>query len=62
MNGEIRHAFVVTQGDVATDEPSAFVAEEVAPHKKIRQVEFVREIPRSFSGKIPRRLLRDGAR
>jgi acyl-coenzyme A synthetase/AMP-(fatty) acid ligase len=35
----------------------AWVAERVAPHKKIRQVRFVDQIPKSASGKILRRLL-----
>jgi len=30
----------------------AFVAEQVAPHKRVRQVEFVPEIPRTAAGKI----------
>lgn len=38
--------------------PSSFVSERVAPHKKIRQWEFVESIPKSPSGKILRRLLR----
>jgi acyl-CoA synthetase (AMP-forming)/AMP-acid ligase II len=58
VNGEVPHAFVVTQGDVTADELMAFVAAEVAPYKKVRQVEFVREIPKSVSGKILRRLLK----
>jgi acyl-coenzyme A synthetase/AMP-(fatty) acid ligase len=37
----------------------AFVAEQVAPHKRIRAIELVQEIPKSPSGKILRRLLRD---
>ena len=37
----------------------AFVAERVAPYKRIRAVEIVDEIPKSPSGKILRRLLRD---
>lgn len=37
----------------------AFVAAEVAPFQKVRQVEFVAEIPRSVSGKILRCLLKD---
>ncbi len=59
INGEVPKAFVVTQGDVTADELLAFVAAEVAPYKKVRQVVFVNEIPRSVSGKILRRLLRD---
>ena len=35
----------------------AFVAERVAPHKKVRAVEFVDRIPKSPSGKILRRVL-----
>jgi acyl-coenzyme A synthetase/AMP-(fatty) acid ligase len=37
------------------------VAERVAPYKRIRAVEVVPDIPRSPSGKILRRLLREGA-
>jgi acyl-coenzyme A synthetase/AMP-(fatty) acid ligase len=33
------------------------VAERVAPHKKVRAVEFIDQIPKSLSGKIMRRLL-----
>jgi acyl-coenzyme A synthetase/AMP-(fatty) acid ligase len=36
----------------------AFVAEQVAPYKKVREVEFVDEIPKSPTGKILRRLLK----
>jgi acyl-CoA synthetase (AMP-forming)/AMP-acid ligase II len=35
----------------------AYVAERVAPHKKIRLVELIDEIPKSASGKILRRKL-----
>lgn len=62
VNGEIPKAFVVTQGDVTAEELMAFVAAEVAPFKKVRQVEFVQEIPKSISGKILRRLLKDTSR
>ena len=34
-----------------------FVAARVAPHKRIRRIEFVNEIPKSPAGKILRRLL-----
>ena len=34
-----------------------FVAERVAPYKKVRAVEIVEEIPKSPSGKILRRVL-----
>jgi acyl-CoA synthetase (AMP-forming)/AMP-acid ligase II len=55
--GEVPKAFVVAGGDVDADEIMAFVAERVAPHKKLRKVEFVSEIPRAASGKILRREL-----
>ena len=42
---------------LAGRELMAYVAERVAPHEKIRRVEFVTEIPKSPSGKILRRLL-----
>jgi acyl-coenzyme A synthetase/AMP-(fatty) acid ligase len=40
----------------------AWVAERVAPHKRVRAIEWVDEIPRSPSGKILRRVLRDRGR
>jgi acyl-CoA synthetase (AMP-forming)/AMP-acid ligase II len=60
--GEVPKACVVAAGDTLdADELMAWVAERVAPYKRIRAVELVDEIPRSPSGKILRRLLRDGA-
>ncbi|TFB87532.1 4-coumarate--CoA ligase family protein [Cryobacterium algoricola] len=57
---EVPKAFVVVlpgqvllPGDVM-----AFVAERVAPHKKVRQVAFIDVIPKSTSGKILRKDLR----
>ena len=35
----------------------AYVAERVAPHKKIRRLEIIDQIPKSASGKILRRVL-----
>ena len=43
--------------DLVGRELMAYVAERVAPHEKIRRVEFVTDIPKSPSGKILRRLL-----
>jgi len=58
--GEAPKACVVAAGDgLDADELMAWVAERVAPYKRIRAVEVVDEIPRSASGKIMRRLLRD---
>jgi acyl-coenzyme A synthetase/AMP-(fatty) acid ligase len=39
-----------------------FVAQRVAPYKKVRAVEIVEEIPKSASGKILRRVLIDRER
>src|SRR4029453_125098 len=55
--GEVPKAFVVARDPVEPEELMAFVAERVAPHKKVRRVEFVDEIPKAASGKILRRLL-----
>jgi acyl-CoA synthetase (AMP-forming)/AMP-acid ligase II len=55
--GEVPKAFVVARSPVDPEELMAFVAERVAPHKKIRLVEFVDEIPKAASGKILRRVL-----
>jgi acyl-CoA synthetase (AMP-forming)/AMP-acid ligase II len=58
--GEAPKACVVAAGDApGADELMAWVAEHVAPYKRVRAVEFVDEIPRSPAGKILRRLLRD---
>jgi acyl-CoA synthetase (AMP-forming)/AMP-acid ligase II len=61
-SGEIPTAVVVLRQPAADPGPigrelMAYVADRVAPHEKIRRVEFVTGIPRSPSGKILRRLL-----
>ena len=38
-----------------------FVAEQVAPHKQLSDLVLIDEIPKSPSGKILRRVLRDEA-
>jgi acyl-CoA synthetase (AMP-forming)/AMP-acid ligase II len=57
---EVPKAFVVIQpeADLSEEDVMAFVAERVAPHKKIRQVAFIDAIPKSSSGKILRKDLR----
>ena len=55
--GEIPKAFVVLKGEVTAAELMDFVAEKVAPYKKIRLLEFIDKIPKSASGKILRRVL-----
>jgi acyl-CoA synthetase (AMP-forming)/AMP-acid ligase II len=57
--GEVPKAFVVARGAAAPDEVMAWVAERVAPHKRVRAVEVVDEIPKLPAGKILRRVLRD---
>ena len=57
--GEAPKACVVCDDDVEMDELLAYVAERVAPYKRIREIERVEEIPKSASGKILRRLLRE---
>ncbi len=61
--GEIPAAYVVLkQGQAATAaDIQAFVAEKVASYKQIRKLTFVDAIPKSASGKILRRVLRDQA-
>jgi acyl-CoA synthetase (AMP-forming)/AMP-acid ligase II len=56
--GEVPKAFVVLKGDVSPAALMAFVAERVAPYKKIRAIEVIDAIPKSPSGKILRRVLR----
>jgi acyl-CoA synthetase (AMP-forming)/AMP-acid ligase II len=58
---EVPKAFVVRQEnavDLTADDVMAFVAERIAPHKKVRVVEFIDQIPKSASGKILRKDLR----
>jgi acyl-CoA synthetase (AMP-forming)/AMP-acid ligase II len=57
---EVPKAFVVKQSDaeLTEDEVIEFVAGQVAPYKKVRQVEFIEAIPKSASGKILRKDLR----
>jgi acyl-CoA synthetase (AMP-forming)/AMP-acid ligase II len=55
--GEVPKAFVVTNGSITSDEVIQFVAGHVAPYKKVRAVEILKEIPKSPSGKILRRVL-----
>ena len=56
--GEVPKAFVVLKGQVSCDALMAYVAERVAPYKKIRAVEVIDAIPKSPSGKILRRVLK----
>jgi acyl-CoA synthetase (AMP-forming)/AMP-acid ligase II len=55
--GEVPKAFVVPSAPLTPEEVTAFVAERVAPYKKVRAVEIIEEIPKAPSGKILRRVL-----
>ncbi|GAA5211137.1 4-coumarate--CoA ligase family protein [Streptomyces thinghirensis] len=58
---EVPHAYVVRQPaapDLSEGEIMMYVAERVAPYKRVRRVTFVDGVPRAASGKILRRELR----
>jgi acyl-CoA synthetase (AMP-forming)/AMP-acid ligase II len=57
--GEAPKACVVAEDGLDAEELIAYVAERVAPYKRVREVEFVDEVPKSASGKILRRVLRE---
>jgi acyl-coenzyme A synthetase/AMP-(fatty) acid ligase len=61
--GEIPVAFVAVKPDAGVDEEAitSFVANQVAHYKQLRKVTFVEEIPKSASGKVLRRVLRENA-
>jgi acyl-CoA synthetase (AMP-forming)/AMP-acid ligase II len=62
--GEVPKAYIVLKGDDAarattSEAIMSWVAGRVAPHKRIRHLEFIDQIPKSASGKILRRMLID---
>ncbi|MFF9109465.1 4-coumarate--CoA ligase family protein [Streptomyces sp. NPDC014805] len=59
---EFPHAHVVRQptaADLTDAEIMMYVAERVAPYKRIRKITFIDAVPRAASGKILRRRLRE---
>ncbi|MFI0999929.1 4-coumarate--CoA ligase family protein [Streptomyces galbus] len=59
---EVPHAYVVRQptaADLSAGEVMMYVAERVAPYKRVRRVTFIDAVPRAVSGKILRRQLRE---
>ncbi|MGH2998227.1 MAG: AMP-binding protein [Gaiellaceae bacterium] len=60
--GEAPKAFVVLVDEIDSEEILAYVAERVAPYKRIRQLEEIDAIPKSPSGKILRRVLAERER
>jgi len=61
--GEIPKGFVVLRpdDDTTAEQLITFVSERVAGYKQIRRIEFIDAIPKSLSGKILRRVLRERA-
>jgi acyl-CoA synthetase (AMP-forming)/AMP-acid ligase II len=55
--GEVPKAFVVLRAPATAAEVMRFVANRVAPYKRVRRLEFIEAIPKSPSGKILRRVL-----
>jgi acyl-CoA synthetase (AMP-forming)/AMP-acid ligase II len=60
--GEIPVAHVVPLAEVTAEELLEWVAERVAPYKRVRAVRFTDQIPKSPSGKLLRRLLVEAER
>ncbi len=59
QSGEVPKAFIVLKQEISATEIMAWVAEKVAAYKQIKEIEFIDQIPKSPSGKILRRVLRD---
>ena len=59
-SGEIPMAFVVrSENGPSADEIKAHMAKTLSAYKQVHRIDFVTEIPKSASGKILRRFLRD---
>ena len=59
--GELPKAFITLKpgAEATAEDIQEFVASQVATYKQVRLLEFIPEIPKSASGKILRRELRD---
>ena len=57
--GEVPMAFIVSANPPSLAEVQAFLDPEIAHYKQVRRLEVVEAIPKSASGKILRRVLRD---
>ena len=64
LAGEVPKAYVVLRDGytLSGDELIRFCKQRVAPYKKVREVEFIKEVPKTPVGKILRRVLRDRER
>jgi acyl-coenzyme A synthetase/AMP-(fatty) acid ligase len=50
-------AFVVALGELDRDALMAYLDEQVAPYKRLREIEEIDALPRSPTGKLLRRML-----
>lgn len=59
--GEIPKAFIVLKDghNTSKEELIAFCEQRLSPYKKIREVQFIDEVPKTQVGKILRRVLKD---
>jgi acyl-CoA synthetase (AMP-forming)/AMP-acid ligase II len=60
--GEVPVAHVVLRGEATAEELLAYVAERVAPYKRLRAVRLTQSVPRSPAGKLLRRVLVEAER
>ena len=60
--GELPVAHVALRGETTAEELQTWVAERVAPYKRLRAVRLVDQVPRSPSGKLLRRVLVEAER
>ena len=60
--GEVSVAYVALRGPATAEELLAYVAERVAPYKRLRGVRIVESVPRSPAGKLLRRVLAEAER
>jgi acyl-CoA synthetase (AMP-forming)/AMP-acid ligase II len=60
---DLPKAFVVRApgSSISEEEVQAYAAQHLAPHKKIRLVEFIDQVPKSMAGKILRKELKNRA-
>jgi acyl-coenzyme A synthetase/AMP-(fatty) acid ligase len=56
-SGEIPVAYVVLRTEATPEDLMAYVADRVAPFKRVRAIRVTTEIPRSPAGKLLRRVL-----
>ena len=60
--GELPVAYVALRAETTAAELQAWVAERVAPFKRLRGIRFVDQVPRSPTGKLLRRVLVEAER